>query len=259
MSDVPDPGEIFERAADEGNRRLDQSLVELVSTSFIAGFTIVFGIVALGIVEGIVHPVSSELAKLAGALAFGPGLVFLVMGRTELFNENFLDPVAAAVDDEDSWLLGSIGRLWAVTFAMNLVGGLLIVAVLSVDGAIPSSAADALVGFAEEAAGRPTVVVFIRAFIGGALVALLTYLLDAVHAATGRILLSYVVGVLLALGPFDHVIVSVLHVAFGMLLGADVTLAALGEATVVVTAGNVVGGVGLVTAAHVEPALGAEE
>lgn len=45
---APDPAEIFHRAVEEGERRLDQSLLEPVSTSFIAGFTIVFGIVALG-------------------------------------------------------------------------------------------------------------------------------------------------------------------------------------------------------------------
>ena len=38
---APDPAEIFHRAVEEGERRLDQSLLELVSTSFIAGFTIV--------------------------------------------------------------------------------------------------------------------------------------------------------------------------------------------------------------------------
>ena len=47
----PPPAEIFQRAVEEGQRRLDQSTLELVSTSFIAGFTIVFGIAALGAVE----------------------------------------------------------------------------------------------------------------------------------------------------------------------------------------------------------------
>ncbi|PSP29091.1 transport, partial [Halobacteriales archaeon QH_2_65_14] len=98
MADAPTPDEIFERAVEEGKRRLDQSLLELASTSFIAGFTIVLGIVALGIVEAIIEPQFGEVAKIGGALAFGVGLVFLVIGSTELFNENFSDPAAAAVD-----------------------------------------------------------------------------------------------------------------------------------------------------------------
>ena len=46
--------ESFERAVEEGDRRLDRSSLELVSTSFIAGFTVLFGVVALGIVEALV-------------------------------------------------------------------------------------------------------------------------------------------------------------------------------------------------------------
>lgn len=81
MADASTPGEIFDRAVEEGERRLDQSLLEVASTSFIAGCTIVFGIIALGIVE----PRFRGVAKIGGALAFGVGLVFLVIGRTELF------------------------------------------------------------------------------------------------------------------------------------------------------------------------------
>ena len=53
----------------------------------------------LGVVESLVEPEGGEgLAKLAGALAFAIGLVFLVVGRSELFTENFFDPVAAAIE-----------------------------------------------------------------------------------------------------------------------------------------------------------------
>jgi len=83
---APTPSEIYSRAVEEGARRLDQSLLELVSTSFIAGFTVVFGIVALGIVEATVEPEFGAVADIAGALAFGTGVVFLVVGRTEEYD-----------------------------------------------------------------------------------------------------------------------------------------------------------------------------
>ena len=124
MAIAPSPGEIFDRAAEEGERRLDQSAVELVATSFIAGFTVVLGIVALGAVHALVEPRFQGLGRIGGALAFGIGLVFLVVGRAELFNENFFDPVAAAVD-ADSWPLRRLLRLWVVTFVFNFAGGVL--------------------------------------------------------------------------------------------------------------------------------------
>ena len=259
MAGAPTPVEIFDRAVEEGERRLDQSLLELVSTSFIAGFTIVFGIVALGIVEAIVEPRFGEIAKLAGALAFGVGLVFLVVGRTELFNENFSDPAAAAVDRSGSWLLSSLLRLWVVTLVFNLVGGCLFALVFSVDGALPPGTATALSKFAEETAHREAVAWFARAIAGGALVSLLSFLLVAVKGTGSRISLAYVVGFLLALGPFDHVVVTVLHVFFGILFGANVGLGTLGVMAAVVTTGNLVGGLGLVTFTHVTQGMGARE
>ncbi|WP_135536212.1 formate/nitrite transporter family protein [Halostella pelagica] len=259
MGAAPSPSEIFDRAAAEGQRRLDQSTLELASTSVIAGFTIVFGHIALGIVEGLVEPEFGEVGKIAGALAFGFGLVFLVVGRAELFNENFFDPVAAAVEQSGSWLVSPILRLWAVTFALNLVGGLPFVLLLSVEGALPPSAATVLSETAVELVHRTAVGEFAKAFTGGALVALLSYLLQGVDSVGSRIVLAYIVGVLLALGPFDHVIVTVLHVVFGLFLGAEVGLAALAETTAVTTAGNLVGGLGLVTLTHVAQWKGANE
>ncbi|QCJ46728.1 formate/nitrite transporter family protein [Haloprofundus sp. MHR1] len=256
MTVAPAPDEIFDRAAEEGARRLDQSLLELVSTSFIAGFTIVFGLAALGIVRAAVGP---GLGHLAGALAFGVGLVFLIVGRAELFNENFFDPAAKAALDPDSWLIGPLLRLWVVTFTFNLVGGAPFVFLLSVDGALPAGSAEALSTVAEEIIHRGTAAEFVKAFTGGALVTLLSFLLQGVNSVGSRISLAYIVGVLLALGPFDHVIVTVLHVLFGMFFGVDIGLGALAATTAVVTAGNLVGGLGLVTLTHVAQVRGARE
>jgi formate/nitrite transporter FocA (FNT family) len=258
VSVAPDPTEIFDRAVEEGQRRLDQSLLELASTSFIAGFTIVFGIAALGVVDGLVALRFGEVAHVAGALTFGIGVVFLVVGRTELFNENFFDPVAAAADRDGPWPLGSIGRLWAVTFVFNLVGGFLFALVFAVEGTLPPEAAHALSRTAEGIVTRPARGMFASAIVGGALVSMLSFLLAAVDSVASRIAMAYVVGFLLALGPFDHVVVTAIHVFFGFLFDAAIGYGALAETIVVATAGNLVGGIGLVTFTHVAQIRGAE-
>jgi formate/nitrite transporter FocA (FNT family) len=257
VSGAPSAAEIFDSAVAEGERRLDQSLLELVSTSFIAGFTVVFGVVALGIVHVAIPAESHVLGTVAGAFGFGIGLVFLVIGRAELFTENFFDPTAAAIERDDSWALGPVARLWTVTFALNLVGGALMIVVFSVEGVLPHGSAASLRSFAIEMAGRSTVAEFASAVAGGTLVTLLSFLLAAADGTGSRIALAYVVGFLLTLGPFDHVVVTVLHVLFGLAFGADIGLASLGHLTLVATVGNVVGGIGLVTLTHVAQAAGA--
>jgi formate/nitrite transporter FocA (FNT family) len=97
-----------------------------------------------------------------------------------------------------------------------------------------------------------------RAIIGGALVALLSYLVIASRDSTGRILLSYVTGVLLALGPFEHAVVTMLHLAFGFTFGADSTLIDIARVFAISILGNLLGGVGLVTMSHAAQAKGAD-
>lgn len=258
MSIAPTPGEIFDRAVEEGERRLNQSMLELVATSFIAGFTIVFGIAALGIVHALVEPEFGDVAQIAGALAFGVGVVFLVIGRAELFNENFFDPAAKAAAQPDSWMVSPLLRLWIVTFVFNLAGGVLFTLVFAVEGVLPAGSAEALSMVAEEIGRRGVMAGFASAIVGGALVTLLSFLLQGVNSVRSRITMAYIVGFLLALGPFAHVIVTALHVVFGMLFGAEVGYRMLAEVLVVTTAGNVVGGLGLVTLTHVAQAVGAE-
>ncbi|WP_224332726.1 formate/nitrite transporter family protein [Haloprofundus halobius] len=258
MSVAPEPAEIFERAVAEGERRLDQSLLELVSTSFIAGFTVVFGIVALGHVHAAVGRQFGSLAELAGALAFGVGVVFLIVGRTELFTENFFDPTAKAVK-ADSWMLRPLFRLWVVTFVFNLLGGGLFALVFSVEGTLSAHTTEALRAFAVEFVRRGVATEFANGVAGGALVALLSFLLAAANSVRSRITMAYIVGFLLALGPFDHVVVTMLHVFIGVLFGAEVGVVSFVVMTATVTAGNFVGGLGLVTFTHVTQFRGARQ
>ena len=258
MASALNPDEIFERAATEGERRLNQSFLEVTATGFIAGFTIVFGIIGLGIVEGIARPALGELAKLLGALAFGTGIVFLIVGRAELFSENFFDPIAAGFRPGEQKLGGKLARLWSLTLLLNLAGGAVLIFVASVGGTLPSGASDALNRIAEEIAHRHWLPTLTRSVIGGALVALLSFLAIASQETASRVLIAYAIGVLLALGPFDHVVVSMLHIGFGLASSANVTLLHAAEVGLIATAGNLVGGVGLVTLSHAAQAKAAQ-
>ncbi|MFW6330218.1 MAG: formate/nitrite transporter family protein [Gemmatimonadota bacterium] len=259
MSTAPKPLEIFHRAAEEGQRRLDQSLLELAATSLIAGFTIVFGIAALGVVQAAMAPLPGQIAELGGALGFGLGLAYLVVGRTELFTENFFDPVATLFARHDRGLLSRIGRLWSITLVMNLAGGLILTLAVAVPGALPPEAGTTLAEVADHIAERAHGGIFMSAVMGGALIAILSYMLQAVEGMGTRAWLAYSVGFLLAIGPFDHVVVTLLHLAFGVLFGASLDAAAIATVAALDLAGNVVGGVGLVALSHVAQARGARE
>ena len=251
ISTVSDPTEIYQRAKEEGRRRLTTPGLEQATTAFIAGVTIVFGIVAHAVVVALVTPdVGSGVAQVAGALAFGIGLVFLVIGRSELFAENIFDPVAEVLHRRTAGIFGRLGRLWVLSLVFNLAGGAVLLLIMLVDGALPSGAPSELVHVAEEVVHKKWSATLARAVLAGALVALLSYMLKATTSAVAKIALAYLVGFFLALGPFDHVVVSGLQVLYGVWSTGSVTyvdwLANLGLAAV----GNVAGALVLITFTH---------
>lgn len=251
MSGAPSPETVYERSQEEGRRRLSMPLVEQVATGFIAGVTIVFGIVALGATHALLDPdLGPGIATVAGALAFGIGVVFLVVGRSELFSENFFDPVAAAIGPSARAAWGRLVQLWIATFVFNLVGGGLIVMLVTVDGALPDGAAASLVRVAEEIASRTWEATLVRAVLAGALITLLSYMLSSCNTVTAQIAVAFAVGFFLALGPFDHVIVSALHLLFGIWDSDAIQYADLWRNVAISTGGNMAGGLFLITLTH---------
>lgn len=133
---------------------------------------------------------------------------------------------------------------------LNLVGGAALIAVLTVDGALPAASNEALVKVAEEIVGKGWPATLARAVLAGGLITLLSYMLKAVNSVTERILVAYMVGVFLALGPFDHVIVSALHLLFAVWVSDVVTYSDMAIYIVLSTVGNLVGGLLLITLTH---------
>ena len=257
MPVAPTPTEIYRRAIDEGDRRLSATGLELLASGFNAGFTIVFGIAALAVVHALVEPaLGPEAARLAGALAFGIGLVFLVVSRSELFTENFFDPVATAFERGGSGVVLKLLRLWMGVLVLNLVGGAILAVILSVDGVLPPGSERALRTVAEEIVAKETTAAFANAVVGGALVTLLSFLLQAVDRVLSRMVVAYLIGFLLAVGPFAHVVVTVHHLLLGALAKAPVGFDQIAAETAIAIIGNLIGGLGFVTLTHIAQARG---
>ena len=254
--EAPEPHEMFARTRDEGRRRLERSRLELVSTSFVAGFDVVFGVIALSAATAAMTPhFGPEAAHFFGALAFGLAFVFIVIGRSELFTENFLVPITA-LRRGDGVSAAKLAQLWTVSPVMNIVGGLVLVLVISSKGVLPAGAAPALVDVADRIHALSPWSAFLSAVVGGALITVMTWMVEGVGTVGGRIVVAWMAGALLALAGFDHVIVATLELILGMRFGADVGLGDLGLNFVIAAAGNMLGGLLFVTLTRTSQAIG---
>ena len=93
---VPQPEDIYRRTKEEGERRLERPLLEMISTALAAGFDIVAGVdrardcrrAASRSASASSRRTSAERSRSASASSSSS------VGRGELFTENFLVPIA---------------------------------------------------------------------------------------------------------------------------------------------------------------------
>jgi formate/nitrite transporter FocA (FNT family) len=247
MAEEREPQQLYEHTAEEGERRLSRSFVELAATSFVAGIDVVFGVIALGVTHHLVSVRGGpELADLAGALAFGIAFVFIIVGRSELFTENFLVPIAG-LDRSDRRSWWKLAELWTVSPVLNLVGAFILILIVTTHGVLPDGTGSALTDVVEKLDENDVGTAFLSAIAGGALITLMTWMVEGVRHLGVNVICAWAVGALLALGHFNHVIVVTVEYLFGIRYGANVgwedALSNFGVAAV----GNVIGGVLFVT------------
>ncbi len=229
--------EAFERLVAEGHDRLERPLFALVPTGLLGGIDVAVGILAYYVVKE-----STGNQVLAG-LAFGVGFVALLLARSELFTENFLVPVTAAVAEKGPW--PALVRLWAVTLVTNIAGGAFLVwVILTARPDLHEVARETGEHYARLGA---TLSSFMLAVLAGLVITLMTRMQHATDSLGVRLVPAFLFGAVLVGAELFHCVLDSILIIGGALAGADVTvgqwLVALGWAAL----GNVVGGVGLVT------------
>lgn len=105
---------------------------------------------------------------------------------------------------------------------MNVICAAALASVFAVDGALSDELVSVLMNGGEAVLQTPWAAVLVRALLAGVLLALLSYLWAALDVATARWVIGYMVGFLLAIGPFDYVVVSAPKLLFTFWLSGDV-------------------------------------
>lgn len=258
MSDAPQPHEIYREMRDEGRDRLERSLLELAASSLLAGFDVVFGVVALAAVDAALTPhLGAPAGHFAGALAFGIAFVFIAIGRSELFTENFMVPVIGLRRGLTSKL--KLVELWIVSPVFNIAGGTILILIVTTHGVLPPGTGASLTTIAGHAHGYDTETAFASAIVGGALITLMTWLIEGSPTPGIRVLVAWIAGSLLALGSFDHVIVVTLEMILGIRFGAAIPWLDVLRNLGVAAAGNLIGGLAFVTLTRTGQAIGSSE
>jgi formate/nitrite transporter FocA (FNT family) len=241
------PAEIWEDALDEGERRLERTPIAVAVTGLLGGAEVMFGVIALVVTTAAFSTVMpDQTAHLLGSLSFGLALVFITIGRAELFTENFLIPVGSVYAGRAS--AAALARLWLITLLGNLAGLLLMALLFAPHGVLPPDGLKAAGKISDTYTTRAVIPALLSAVAGGALMTLFTWLAAAAESDVTRVFLGLLVGFVLVAPSLNHAVVGFGEIAFGLIAGtATGTVGDLARNFGLAVAGNLLGGV-LVTA-----------
>lgn len=227
----------FTRAVEEGRRRVTRSGRVLAATGLVGGVDIGLGVIALLVT------LEATGSELLGGLAFSIGFIALTLGRSELFTENFLVPVAALVAGKAT--ARQVVRLWVGTLVANLAGGWLVMALVTSTVPRLEGAAQKLGGhFHELGLGWSS---FGLALLGGAAITVMTWMERGTTSSGSKLVAAISTAFLLIAVPLNHSVVISLEMFAALQYGAPFGYADWAGVLGVAVAGNVLGGVGLVT------------
>lgn len=212
--------------------------------SCMAGAYIGFGSVLMGIVGGYLSAAGSGATKLVCGLVFSVGLCFVVMAGAELFTGNNFVMSCAALKKEISW--GKVCKVWAVCYLGNLVGSLVVAGLFTLTD-IPKSG-DVGTFLANTAstkmAGTP-VQLFTKAILCNICVCLVIWCTIKMKTEAGKIAMIFCGVTTFVTCGFEHSIANMTFLTIGLLNpnGAAVSLGGAIYNLVIVTLGNMVGGI----------------
>jgi len=243
----PSAQDIYEQVAQNARQELGRSSVSLAISGLAGG--IFMGLSALGnaIAIALLTPAGaapSNTTLFIARMFYPLGFIVVILGRSQLFTENTLYPVALVLAEKNHFW--NTMRLWAVVLPANVLGALAFAALASLTGALSPAVVQSLGQLGLEAAHHPTATIFWSGVMGGWIIATVAWLVSGSHSITGSVMIIWMLAFVVGLGNFAHCIAASGEVFTANLTGRAPWLA-FPTWFLPAVAGNICGGVGMVT------------
>src|SRR3954465_1145799 len=235
--------EIHENIRAPAVEELERPASSLLFSSLAAGMLIGFSFLAQAFVA---HYAPEPYKHALASMAYPVGFMFVIMGRSELFTENTLEPVIPLLHKRDGPTLRKLLRMWGLLIVGNLAGALIIAWILGGTDLIDGSLQPTMQEVARQSTEGGFGFVFYQAIFGGWLIALLAWLLASTIDSSAQLFLIWVTTVPIAAFHFRHSIAGSVEALYRAVVGLAGWGEMIGGFIVPALLGNAVGGVLLV-------------
>lgn len=243
----PSAQDIYEQVANNARQELGRSSVSLAISGLAGG--VFMGLSALGnaIAIAVLTPAGAAPTAVTLFIAkmFYPlGFIVVILGRSQLFTENTLYPVALVLAEKNHFW--KTMRLWAVVLPFNMLGALAFATLASMTHALQPASVHSLAQLGLQAASHPASAIFWSGIMGGWIIASVAWLVSGSHSITGSVMVIWMLTFVVGLGEFAHCIAGSGEVFTSILIGSAPWSSYL-HWFLPAVAGNICGGVGMVT------------
>jgi formate/nitrite transporter FocA (FNT family) len=243
----PSAQDIYEQVANNARQELGRSTVALAISGLAGG--IFMGLSGLGNAIAIALLTSPGAAPtntvLFVAKMFYPlGFIVVILGRSQLFTENTLYPVALVLAERRHFW--KTMRLWATVLPANVVGALAFAALATLTHALRPDMVQSLARLGLDAIHNPPATIFWSGVMGGWIIATVAWLVSGSHSITGSVMIIWMLTFVVGLGNFAHCIAASGEILAAVLSGKAAWMNYATWLFFAVT-GNICGGVGMVT------------
>jgi formate/nitrite transporter FocA (FNT family) len=238
----PSAEQIFTQVARNAKQELERTTLALAFSGFAGG--IGMGLTGLGVAIPLAILGDGGGARFIANLWYPLGFIAVIVGRSQLFTENTLYPVALVLSERRH--LGQTIRLWSTVLPANIAGALVFALLAGRSGGLRPEFVAALAQLGVNAVQPAAAHIFWSAVFGGWIIAMMAWMVSASHSVTGSVALIWMLAFIVGLGGFAHCIATSSEILTAVVTGqlpAARYFAWLGPALL----GNISGGVFMVT------------
>ncbi len=200
----PSAEEIYRQVARNAKEELKRSSTSLAISGFTGGTFMGFSALGVGCILGLLG--NSPTSFILSRMLYPLGFIVVILGRSQLFTENTLYPVALVLAEKKQ--LWNTLRLWAIVLPSNIAGAFAFAALISLTHALMPNAVHAIAQLGAESAHVALGTVFWSAVMGGWIIATAAWLVSGSHSISGSVMIIWVLTFVVGLGNFAHCIAS---------------------------------------------------
>lgn len=224
-------------------KMLNENPVGYFISSMLAGLFVGLGSMLIFTIGGQLTAAGSGAVKIIMGLSFGGALSLVIMAGAELFTGNNFVLASASFNKDVPWK--NTVRLWIVCFLGNLLGSILAGTMFKLSGLATGSVGEYIAKASEIKMAMPLIPLFFRAVFCNILVCLAVWCGFKCKEEVAKLIMIFWCLFIFVTVGFEHSIANMTVLTIGLLspFGAAVTIGGYIYNILVVTLGNMVGGI----------------